>query len=260
MKNKVTIILPVSRATFLDKVFAALEFLDCDSSNTSLIVIVDGDDNLFLDARNRTEFSKFSSRLCVRYTSKLEKSENNIFIRRDRIADIHRQIKQYIGDCDFIMGIEDDTVFPDFTLKLFLEDYVLNPHMGFVEGIELGRWSYPYIGAWRIDDIYETKKITSILPEDDSESLAEIDAGGFYCFLTRRETYMGHEFDTFEDNSLGPDINFGISLRRKGYSNFIDWHINCTHMSESGNIVLGKDTPKRLTFMKKNEYWRYYKQ
>ena len=260
MKNKVTIILPVSRATFLDKVFASLEFLECDSSQTNLLVIVDGDDNLFLDARNRTEFSKFASRLCVKYTSNIEKSEHDIFLRRERIVDIHEQIKQYIGDCDFIMGIEDDTSFPKFTLKLFLEDYALNPHMGFVEGIELGRRKYTYIGAWLVDDIYETKEIRSIMPEDGSESLTEIDAGGFYCFLTRRETYMTHKFDTFDNNQFGPDVNFGITLRRKGYSNFIDWHVNCTHMSENGNVVLGKNDPERLIFTRGKEYWRYRKQ
>ena len=250
----------MSRATYLDKVFAALEFLDCDSAQTNLLVIVDGNDNLFLDARNRTELSKFASRLCVKYSSKLEKSENNIFLRRERISDIHNQLKQYIGDCDFIMGIEDDTVFPDFTMKLFLQDYMLNPHMGFVEGIELGRWSYPYIGAWRADDVYEPKKIQSIMPEDDSEPLSQIDAGGLYCFMTRRGTYMGHTFETFDNNSFGPDVNFGMNLRRKGYSNFIDWHINCTHMSESGNIVLGSDVPRRAIFTKGSEYWKLHRQ
>jgi hypothetical protein len=31
-------------------------------------------------------------------------------------------------------------------------DYQAHPHAGFIEGVELGRWNFPCVGAWPADD------------------------------------------------------------------------------------------------------------
>lgn len=257
MNKTVTIVLLISRQEYLHQVFAYLELMDCDNDNTNLIAIVDGDDRLFIDARNKVELSKFASRLCVKYVSDDKLVPNVIHARRLRIASIHNQLKTYIGKCDYIFGIEDDTLVPKYALKNLLNDYTLNPYAGFIEGVELGRWGVYYVGAWKFDDIYKTTKVTSMMPSGDSPLLQEIDAGGFYCFMTRRDTYINHEFDTFENNTFGPDVNFGASLRKQGYMNYIDWSIDCIHRNKDKSISYPKMKPEKIEFVKKQNIWSY---
>ncbi len=256
MIPKVTIIVPVSRSDYLHELFHSLEILDCDSSNTNLLVIVNGNNELFVDARNRTELSKFSERLCVKFPNGDKVSNFNVNDRRKRIADIHNFAKQNIGKCDFVFGVEDDTIVPSNTLKKLLEDYSYYPHAGFIEGVELGRWGVYYVGAWKADNVYEPVLIESMLPPDDSNSrLEEIDAGGFYCFLSRSENYLNHTFDTFQGNSLGPDVNYGMKLREEGYQNYIDWTIRCVHRRDEKRISLSTNSPQKVIFSREKNNW-----
>lgn len=257
MNSVVTIVLLISRQEYLHKVFSYLELMNCDSNKTNLIAIVDGNDQLFVDSRNRVEMSKFSNRLCVKYVNNDKVIPDVIFARRLRISDIHNQLKQYIDECDFIFGIEDDTLVPKNALLNLLRDYTLKPYAGFIEGVELGRWGVYYVGGWKSDDIYKSTKLSSVMPPNDPRTLQEIDAGGFYCFMTRRDTYLSHKFDTFENNSLGPDVNFGMTLRKEGFMNYIDWNINCIHINKDKNISYPKMTPQQIEFIKKNNTWSY---
>lgn len=258
MKNKVTIVMPVSRPDYIHQVFAYLELMDCDNNNTSLLVIVDGDDSLYVDARNRTEFSKFTNRLCVKFEDTLGIEKDTILSRRLRISEIHNQVKKYVGDCDYIMGVEDDTLVPRHALNKLLKDYAIYPHAGFIEGVELGRWGTFYVGAWKSDDVYDPKSIVSMLPPHDLNQVEEIDSGGFYCFMTPREIYMSHIFETFENNTLGPDAEFGMSLRRMGFMNYIDWSINCIHRNGDDSIGYPKNIPQQVEFAKNDGSW-YFK-
>lgn len=251
--NNTTILIPVSRLDYIDQIFHRLELLICDRARTNILTIVDGDSQLFTKVRNLTELSKFGERLCVQFISKNPLRQFDILGRRNRIASIHNFAKQYINSGEFVFGIEDDTIVPSTALKNLMTDFSYEPFAGFIQGVELGRWGISYVGAWRVNDIYEPTLIES-LPE--GEGLQPIDAGGLYCFLTRTETYLNHEFKTFENNGLGPDVDFGISLRREGMQNFIDWKINCIHKSKDKDIILGKDRPSFVSFIKKNNQWR----
>lgn len=251
--------MPVSRPDFLEKVFHNLEMLECDRRNTNLLVIVDGDAKLFVDVRNRVEMSKFNQRLCVQYQSKVKKMQYDLKVRRNRISDIHNTFKKYMagdfGAIDFVMGIEDDTLIPLDALKKLKQDYSIHPFAGFIEAVELGRWGIPYVGAWKVDDIYTPTKIESLMP---SSGLTQVDAGGFYCFMTTIDNYMMHHYKPFGNNDLGPDMEFGIALRQQGLENYIDWSINCIHKSKEGDISLGNTQPRIVTFIKKDEQWRHF--
>jgi hypothetical protein len=250
MSPKVTIIIPISRPDYLAQVFAYLELMDCDNNNTNILAIVDGDSDLFVDARNRVTQSKFSNRLCVEYKPPTKDVPGEINPRRLRIADIHNQLKQYIGECDYIFGVEDDTLVPKYALKYLLEDLDLYPHAGFIEGVEIGRRHIPYVGAWKLDDIYEPTLIKSVVPNKENQMVVEIDAGGFYCFITSRDIYMSHIFQPYKNNILGPDVDFGTSLREFGYMNYLDWRINCIHRSGDKSLSFPK-TPIRQAILKK---------
>lgn len=92
---KTTIVLPVSRAEFLHKVFTSLENLNCARGSTRLLVYVDGDADLFMAARNFTEQSKFVIRLCVQGGVPGPRRDFSINLRRRRIA----AVRQHVGIC-----------------------------------------------------------------------------------------------------------------------------------------------------------------
>ena len=110
--NEVTIVIPVSRDTHIQQIFHHLELLACDRTRTNILTVVDGDANLFVKVRNLTEMSKFKERLCLQFKSKHTLRQYDILGRRLRISDIHNFAKQHIMDCEFVFGIEDDTLVP----------------------------------------------------------------------------------------------------------------------------------------------------
>lgn len=234
--SKVEIVLPISRSEHLQALFARLEHIECDTSQTSLLAYVDGDKALFEQVQQYVEQSKFATRRCVHRHGKDGKVSNvDRVARRKRIASIHNELKSLVGECDYIFGLEDDTIPHGDVLKSLLHDYSIYPYAGFIEGVELGRWRVPYVGAWRANSVYETTSIQSCLPAQ--EIIEEIDAGGFYCFMTKREHYVNHNFKPYGYDLLGPDVEFGFSLRQQGYKNYIDWSITCRHMQQDGTAL-----------------------
>jgi hypothetical protein len=142
----------------------------------------------------------------------------------------------------------------DMRLLVLVEVYARYPHAGLVSGVELGRWGIPHVGAWQADDAYDT---TSLRSPGPGAGVQEVDATGMYCFLTKASTYMKHEFGLF-DGFLGPDIDFGMSLRREGYRNFIDWGVSCIHMRREGALTLGKTQPQEIELKLDGGEWKVY--
>lgn len=247
-----TIFLPVSRSDHLDLIFTLLELLECKKENTNLFVMVDGDTDLYTATRNYVNNSKFAQKLCVEYKGKGLVSNHNINHRRHRIADIHNEAKKYMWESDFVFGIEDDTTFKANALKKLHKEFALRPNAGMIEGVELGRWQEPYVGAWRADDVYEPSIITSAKP---SAGVDEIDAGGFYCYLTRFDNFMKHEYRPFGTNTLGPDVNYGLWLRQQGHMNYIDWDVRCNHHTKDGIISLENSVPVHMKLHLKSKVW-----
>lgn len=267
---KVIVFIPISRTEHLSRLFASLEALECDPQQTGLLTYVDGDTRLYEQVSALTATAKFPERLCVR--RKFEIATHSLLARRQRIAAIKNESKALLPACDFIFGIEDDTIVPTHALSQLLDDYVSYPHAGFIEGVELGRWGLPYVGAWNTDDPYEPTNIESMLPFGDmrrrgtvtgtvqgragSSTIEEIDAGGFYCYLTKRENYMLADYKPFGRNDLGPDVEFGLFLRQQGFKNYIDWSINCEHRTRHGSPLSPLSTPiSQVAMVKVGDYW-----
>jgi hypothetical protein len=266
-----TIILPISRDQHLLKVFASLELLECDRERTSLLAFVDGEADLFLTARNLVEQSKFGERLCVQGDVPGPRREFSINTRRRRIAAIHNEIHELIKPCDYVFLIEDDGVLPPDALSRLLTDYLAHPYAGFIEGVELGRWGIPYVGAWRADDVYDMQRLESVLPHTaevvdgamrpvgvvPDRVVEEIDAGGLYAALTKYEHYLRHEFRPYEGCTFGPDIEWGIALRQEGYRNYLDWSVAVEHCRPDGTSVnTWATTPVQMRFSKVASGWK----
>lgn len=236
----VVIFIPISRDTHLKELFTSLELLKCDNNKTSLLTYVDSNEaKLYQEVREYTDDSKFGQKLCVFRKSKKKVPRYSVDVRKFRIAELKNESTEYIANCDFVFGIEDDTIVPPNALEKLLKNYLQYPNAGFISGVELGRWGAPYVGAWRADDIYNTTCLTSQMPID---GIQEVDCAGFYCYLTKYKTYMTHNYEPFMNGVLGPDTNFGITLRREGYKNYIDWSIKCTHFNDGGDPITFDNT------------------
>lgn len=243
-----TILLPVSRKEFLPEVFQSLEDLKCDIAHTALLCIVNGEADLFVEARNYCESSKFAERLCIQLKPKNKLRKYDIGGRRKRIAAVHNLAKTHINT-EYVFGVEDDTIVPPEALERLGEQYV--DDIGVIEGVEMGRWGVPYIGAWRADDIEDPQTITSIPKESGT---VEVDGCGFYCFLTKSAYYKGHDFKVFS-GGLGPDIDYSIDLRRRGYRNLADFSVECIHLNDDGAISFDNTEPRQIKMIKKRYQW-----
>lgn len=247
---RTTILLFVSRKQYLEEVFEALEKLKCDIRETALLVIVNGEADLYIQTRNLVEMSKYSETLCIQEKPKTKLRTYDISGRRKRIAKLHNIAKEYINT-EYVFGIEDDTIIPFYALEMIGQYYT--DEVGVIEGVEMGRWGVPYIGAWIADNLEEPTELTS-LPM--SEGLIEVDACGFFCFLTRADFYKAHNFKPFDNNGLGPDTDFSLSLRKRGLKNYALFDVECVHKSENGDIKFGVTIPRQIKMYKKHNQWR----
>lgn len=227
----ITTILPVSRIQYLDRVLESL--LNQTYKPNNLFVIFDGHENQFLEVRNKIVGLNFEHVICAVSTNLAP--AHTIPDRRRHIANIHNQFKDLIDETDWIFSIEDDGVLPSDALDRLVKASKTQDNVGMVTGVELGRWGVPYVGAWTVDNIEEVKYITSVenrvsvLPT----TIDEVDACGLYCALIKADQYKEHTF--FNNNGLGPDVNLGLFLRKRGLKNYIDWGIPVTHLTFMDN-------------------------
>lgn len=232
---KILTILPVSRIKYLDRVLDSL-IKQSYEERTALLVVVDGSNDLYVKVHNKLASLPLSEVLCV-------KSENvgdvavTIPQRRQRIANIHNQIRGLVGeDVDWIFSIEDDGILPTNALSWLVNDIQSYPAVGLVTGVEVGRWGVPYVGAWTADDVFAPKEIISMSSKVMSEDVDEIDACGLYCALIQADLYKTHHFNA--DNGLGPDINMSLEFKQLGWKNYIDWFVPVTHLTEKGTETI----------------------
>lgn len=222
---KITTILPISRTTFLERVIKSLETQTHKIDN--LIVIFDGEENDFLDVRNRVVEINVENVLCVQ--SQHTATAQSIPDRRRHITNIHNHFKELIGESDWIFSVEDDGILPVDALAKLVQVTESKPNVGMVTGVELGRWGVPYVGAWTVDDLETPTLIVSVENKTGTELVEEIDACGLYCALINAEYYKQHEFFTW--NGLGPDVNLGLFLRQSNLKNYIHWGVPVTHVT-----------------------------
>lgn len=224
---KITTILPVSRIKYLDRVLDSL--LNQTYKPDNLIVVFDGNDNDYLTVRNKVVQLPFE--VVIAPSTNLAPA-HTVPDRRRHIVNIHNQIREIIGECDWVFSIEDDGILPvDALEKLIvrMNALELREKVGMITGVELGRWGKPYVGAWQVDDIFHPTKANTIENKASEGGVDEIDGSGLYCALIRADYYKRHQFYT--SNGLGPDVNLGLFLKQEGLKNYIDWSLHVTHLT-----------------------------
>lgn len=233
---------------WLDNLRASLP----DPTQTNLAVIIDLDDprifrKLYLFAKEH-KFRKFVYRI----NDQWQPNEVRIWVRRQRIADVKNQSKELIEKCDgeYVVCFEDDTVFDKLEFERLVTPLMEDQTIGFVEGVQCGRWGVKMIGAWQTDNVLNPTHIETL---SLGEGYQDIDGGGFYGYATRKDLYLAHDYHTQKDQPWGPDVNYGLWLRSRGFRCLIDWESPFGH-NDHNRILLPDRDISTITFKKNAEY------
>lgn len=244
MHPALTIFCAFTRQWAVDIWLDNLADVEHDPTLTNLCIIIDGDQHLIANTIKKFAEAKRYRSFHMKINEDWHPNEVRLAVRRMRVADIHNQSKDLVAktDGDIIIGLEDDTVFD--RMESFAQLYaplLADDKIGFVEGVQMGRWGANIIGAWQLEGTPPTTAMT-LLP---SEGLQRITGGGFYGYATSRSLYMNHEYYTSSAQPWGPDVNFGIWLVSQGYKCFINWDLVFGH-NDYNKILYPDDAKIRL--------------
>lgn len=257
MHPVITIFCPFTRRWAIDRWIANLKAVSHDPAYTNLAFIVDGDEPYI--AKSLERFAKEGNyrSFHLKQNHGWAANETRLAIRRQRVAEIHEQAKNLIALCDgdIVIGLEDDTIFD--RLESFDRLYVplFDPalsNIGFVQGVQMGRWGARIIGAWRADKGQDPTHIETLLPPDPFDPLStktgyeEITAGGWYGFATFKHLFLHAPYFASPSYPWGPDVNFGFWLQQQGYTCLIDWNSMFGH-DDHGTIMYPDDPKANLT-------------
>lgn len=165
---------------------------------------------------------------------------NNVFVhidknpaqgindRRKRIAENHKILVQAVEDLkpDLVWQLEGDSVLNHDTLQKLYDDFQIlkGNGFGYVSGREIGRHGLYCLGAWNVAD--DRKSFESLDYKEDK--LVNVDATGFYCLLSQPKVWLSGEC-SWNGEGWGPDVNFGLSLKKQGYKIYVDPKIAVGH-------------------------------
>lgn len=236
----ITIFCPFTRTWAVDGWLKSLEGVQHDPALTNLCIIVDGNEHLIANTIRKFAESKGYRSFHVKVNEDWHPNEVRLATRRMRIADVKNQSKDLIvkTDGDIIIGFEDDTVFDRMESFERLIAPLQEPEIGFVEGVQMGRWGANMVGVWEANDPSYPTEVKTLLP---GRGLQEITGGGWYGYATRRDLYLNCEYYTSSAQPWGPDVNFGFWLRQRGYKVLVDWETVFGH--HDYNKVLYPDSP-----------------
>ena len=219
--------------------------------NTNLAFIIDIDEP-FIHNKLKRFAEEHGYRACeIIRNSDHHPNEVRVAQRRQRIAYIKNQSKHLIAklEGEIVVSLEDDTVFDVDCFCRLIKPLMQDPRVGFVQGVQCGRWGVKMIGAWEVDDIHHPTRANTVMP---SEGYQQIDAGGFYGYATRKDLYLNHDYYSGSSQPYGPDVNYGLYVKQRGYQVIIDWDTVFGHNDH--NVVLyPDDTVTKITFTKKKQ-------
>lgn len=231
--------------------FQNLDRIDCGCHRWEFVGIVDNKKISVIELRKRLEGYGFRNIELVG-TGRRRPSATDFDGRRNRIAEGHNQARELVGGSDFVFTFEDDTEIPKNAHNKLLRSYRSRPEKtGLIQGAQVSRHGPPFIGAWTADDLGNPQKYTTL----KGKGLEPLDGGGLYCLLVPTKLYKEHEFDW--KPPVGPDVHFGLALRKKGYQNFIDWKVKCGHLINGEMRYPDAKSVKLEYYVDKNNRWQY---
>lgn len=242
MMPTIIIFCAFTRRWALDRWIEDLRSLNYPPNLINLCIIVDFDGKYIIEVFQELVKNNGYRSFHYRLNDMWLPNEHRIAARRQRIAEVKNQSKDLIAKCDgdIVVSFEDDTVFTNLDLTRLIQPIRDNDTVGFVEGVQCGRWSIKLIGAWKVDEVKFPAYAHTLLP--GVEEYEQIDAGGFYGYATRKDLYLQHDYYSSTNQPFGPDVNFGLYVRQRGYDCFIDWETIFGH-NDYDKILYPVDDP-----------------
>lgn len=251
--SPITVFCAFTRGWAVDRWIKCFRAQDYDFSKITLCVIIDIDEPFIRIKLEKMARDLGLNRIWFKFNDENNPNDVRISVRRHRIAEIKNQSKELVrqSTAPFVIGLEDDTVFPPTTFKRLVKKFIHNEEVAFLEGVQCGRWGVKMIGAWRFNDLKSLSRVETLMP---GEGIEYIDAGGFYGYITTRNHYLDHIYYWVEGQPWGPDVNFGIWLRLQGYQCAIDWALSFGHNDH--NVILKPDSNiSKIVYNKKDNIW-----
>lgn len=254
----ITIFLPITRKDLMPGMAKQLAKLERPAIHKlNIVAIVDNKDIDTDEVRNILAESGIDIATCIN-TGNPMAGEINIGTRRLRITEVFNKARKLIpAAADFVFTIEDDTLIAPDTLIQLVDAFNQLPNPGLVSGVQVGRWGVKYCGVWRVDNVTNMTRITSLLPGDEKnlDLWEKVDTTGFYCFLTKADYFRAvhNKFGQF-----GPDIYFGLELRKMGLTNYVNWGIIAKHISVRGILIPDAECTT-VTYQKTDDVWSLVK-
>ncbi len=217
-----------------------------DPALTNLCFIVDGNFPLIANMLKQFAEKHNYKAFHVKVNDDWRPNEVRLAIRRMRVADVKNQSKDLIArtNAEIIIGLEDDTVFDRLeSFEPLYKPLLESAEVGYVEGVQMGRWGANMIGAWEADNLRNPLQVQTLLPpENPFENIQKITGGGFYGYATRRRLYLNHEYYTSSGQPWGPDVNFGFYVNQQGFECWINWNVLFGHRDH--NVTLYPDSDR----------------
>jgi hypothetical protein len=247
MHPVITIFCAFTRRWAVDKWLEDLNNIVHDPKQTNLCFIVDADEPYIATATKKFAEKHHYRSYHIAVNDDHEPNEVRIARRRERIALVKNQSKDLINQTDgeIVVCFEDDTVMrdPETIFKLITP---LSDQVGFVEGVQAGRWGVKMIGAWRVhyapqSELYAAQALAvptsaeTCLP-DAMGGHDNISAGGFYGYATWRKLYLNHDYYQSTGEPWGPDVNYGLWLGQRGWDCLVDWDLTFGHRDHEAVI------------------------
>lgn len=247
----ITIVCPFTRVWAIERWVDNLKSLNLDWSLVNLCVVIDCDEpRISYHLRKMDDKLKFRS-FQIAMNRDHEPTEVRVNVRRQRIAEVMNQLKEMVKktDGDIVVGFEDDTVFEDLDLRKLYLPLLADDSIGFVEGVQSGRWGVKMVGAWSVDDLVNPTIVETLFLGSGYE---EIDGGGLYGYACLTELFLAHTFK-WDDEPYGPDVDFGLFIRRKGYKCLVDWDTKFLHNDH--NVLIRPENIIKIRYTKINDNW-----
>lgn len=218
------------RINFNERWLAKTEILFCLDSNDHKLYFQVYD---FLSGL--PDFYKINSIRMI-YTEREPLEERaSVMDRRKRIAEIRELGREYVDNSQIFFSFEDDTIPPDDFMNT-LHKRITNKEVGFIQGIEVGRWDNSPVGAWHIEEDENGQPIAAQTLDYKETGIEEIEGGGAFCYAVKTKLLKETPIRV-EEECFGPDVNFVYDIVKKGYKALVDWDIKCDHHTKDKGII-----------------------
>lgn len=260
----ITLFCAFTRAWAVDQWLDNLIKLDHNPGLTNLVFIIDIDDPTIANRlRNFAAVHNYRS-FHLTMNDDHEPNEVRIARRRERIAFVKNQSKDLIAatDGEFVVCFEDDTIATHKDTILRLLEPLKDPEVGFVQGVQAGRWGVKMLGVW---DVYHGGdgqdqgvagvpiRAETLLP---GKGLEMISAGGFYGYATPRKLYLNHDYFQSSSQVWGPDVNYGLWVTDQGYKCLVDWDLKFGHR-DFNKVIWPDDNITKIVYNRDIETGRW---